>query len=59
MNQKITCCYQCQERHPLCHANCIRYQTEREKLNQLKAARAAINDEIDLYKRQRINRVKR
>ncbi len=59
MNQKITCCHHCQERHSLCHASCIRYQAEREKLDQMKAARSAINDEVDLYKRQRLNRVKR
>lgn len=59
MNHKITCCYCCQDRHPLCHASCMRYQQEREELDQLKAARIANNDEVELYKRQRRNKVKR
>ncbi|MDD3394199.1 MAG: hypothetical protein EOM28_04870 [Clostridia bacterium] len=59
MCYKITCCYHCQERYPLCHASCCRYKEEREKLDKRNAARNAINDEVELYKRQRLNRVKR
>lgn len=59
MCYKITCCHHCQERFPLCHASCVRYKVEREKLDELRAARTVNNDEVELYKRQRLNRIKR
>ncbi len=59
MCYKITCCYHCQERHPLCHISCCRYKEEREILDKLREARTAHNDEVERYKRQKLNKVKR
>ncbi|MFV0315203.1 MAG: hypothetical protein ACK5I7_08890 [Anaerotignum sp.] len=58
MGYKITCCYHCQERYPLCHTICFRYKQEREKLDEIQKARAAIYDEVELYKRQKLNKIK-
>lgn len=51
----IKCCHHCTGRHSLCHSSCERYQAEREKLDKSKGKA----DSVELYKRQRLNRIKR
>ena len=59
MCYKITCCYHCQERHPLCHGNCSQYKEEREKLDKRRLERTMLDDEVERYKRQKLSKIKR
>lgn len=59
MGNKITCCYQCRERFLLCHATCERYLEERRQMDEIKTQRTLLNDEMERYRRQRINKIKR
>ncbi len=59
MCYKITCCHHCQERHPLCHANCRQYREERVELDKRKMQRILLDDEVERYKRQKLNKIKR
>jgi hypothetical protein len=39
------CCYQCEERHPLCHSACKKYKDWKAKHDELQAAIRAEKDE--------------
>jgi len=39
MNKRPSPCKDCQERHPCCHSECVRYKEMVDKNNEIKAAK--------------------
>lgn len=52
---KITCCYQCANRHQGCHASCETYQEQRIKMSPS----GQVYDEAGVYLCNRIRKKKR
>lgn len=42
----ITCCYKCEERHPLCHDHCEKYIAQKKAHDEL---RKKAHQEKELY----------
>ena len=61
LGKNVTCCYECQERHPACHDHCEKYISEKAEYNErqqmIKDARARQHD-LDAFKKTAIAKSK-
>lgn len=50
---RITCCINCMDRYPGCHAKCEDYLEQKEKLNHIKELRR-LEDEAFKFRSERV-----